>query len=130
MASGQNHRVELADTANGNLIADAVKFVPKAAAKTATWTVTVAATGSYKLYAKWPASSANATDAQFTVTHAGGTSTVSANQRINGGQWNLLGTYTFNAGSSYKVDLLDQVTAGKVAADAIYFVRNAAPTDT
>ena len=127
MAPGQNHRVELADTANGNLIADAVKFVPKAAAKTATWTVTVGMTGSYKLYAKWPASSAHATDAQFTVTHASGTSTVTANQRVNGGQWNLLGTYTFNSGSSYKVDLSDQVAAGKVAADAIYIAGTAAP---
>ena len=107
-----------------------MKFVPKAAAKTATWTVTVGMTGSYKLYAKWPASSAHATDAQFTITHASGTSTVTANQRLNGGQWNLLGTYTFNSGTSYKVDLSDQVTAGKVAADAIYIAGTGAPTDT
>jgi len=128
MAPGQNHRVELADTANGNLIADAVKFVPKAAAKTATWTITVGSTGSYKLYAKWPASSAQGTDAQFTVTHAGGTSTVTANQRLNGGIWNLLGTYTFNSGTGYEVDLSDQVTSGKVAADAIYIVDTSPPT--
>lgn len=105
-----------------------MKFVPKAAAKTATWTITVGTTGSYKLYAKWPASSAHATDAQFTVTHAGGTSTVTANQRLNGGIWNLLGTYTFNSGTSYKVDLSDQVTSGKVAADAIYIVDTSPPT--
>jgi len=127
MAPGQSHRVELTDTANGNLIADAVKFVPKAAAKTATWTVSVATTGSYKLYAKWPASSAHATDAQFTVTHASGTTTVTANQRLNGGQWNLLGTYSFNSGNGYKVELSDQVAAGKVAADAIYIAGTAAP---
>ncbi len=131
MAPGQSHRVELSDTANGNLMADAVRFVPKAAAKTATWTFTVGSTGSYKLYAKWPASSQHATDAQFTVTHAGGTSTVAANQRVNGGQWNLLGTYSFNSGgTSYKVELSDQVTQGKVAADAIYLTGTAAPTDS
>ena len=113
------------------IIADAVRFVPKAnVPKIASWSFTVASTGSYKLYAKWPASSAHATDAQFTVTHASGTSTVTANQRINGGQWNLLGTYTFNAGASYKVELSDQITAGKVAADAIYIAGTAAPADS
>ncbi len=69
MAPGQNHRVELTDTANGNLIADDVKFVPKAAAKTATWTVTVATTGSYKLYAKWPASASHTPEAAYTISY-------------------------------------------------------------
>jgi len=133
MAPGQNHRVEMTDvTPDGTyIIADAVRFVPKAnVPKIASWSFTVATTGSYKLYAKWPASSAHATDAQYTVTHASGTSTVAANQRVNGGQWNLLGTYSFNAGTSYKVELSDQVTAGKVAADAIYLAGTAAPTDS
>ncbi len=94
--------------------------MPKAAAKTAAWTVSVASTGSYKLYAKWPASTAHATDAVYTVSYQGGSTAVTANQRVNGGQWNLLGTFAFNAGSSYKVELSDQATQGKVAADAIY----------
>jgi hypothetical protein len=115
--------VTLADTANGEyVVADAVKFVPKASvAKTATWTVSVGTTGSYKVYAKWPASNQHATDVPYTVTHAGGTTAVTANQRVNGGQWNLLGAFTFNSGGSgYKVELSDQVTTGRVAADAIY----------
>jgi RHS repeat-associated protein len=128
MAPGQNHRVGLADTADGYVIADAVKFVPKTAAKTATWTVSVGTTGSYKVYAKWPASSQHATDVPYTVTHAGGTGTVTVNQRLNGGTWNLLGTYTFNTGTNYKVELSDAVAAGKVAADAIYIAPAGAPS--
>ena len=85
------------------------------------------ADGGYKVYAKWPASSQHATDVPYSVTHAGGTSTVTVNQRVNGGKWNLLGTYTFNSGTNYKVELSDAVAAGKVAADAIYIVSAAAP---
>ena len=45
-----------------------------------------------------------------------GTPTV--NQRLNGGQWNLLGTYTFTGAATVKV-----VEAGGVTiADAVRFV--------
>jgi RHS repeat-associated protein len=128
MAPGQNHRVELTDLANGTVTADAVKFVPEQAVKTATWTISVGTTGSYKVYAKWPAASTHATDAPYTVTHAGGASTVTVNQRVNGGQWNLLGTWSFDSGTDYKVELSDAVAAGKVAADAIYIAPAGAPT--
>jgi RHS repeat-associated protein len=78
-----------------------------------------------------PASSANATDAQYTVTYEGGSSTVTVNQRVNGGQWVLLGTYPFNAaGTGYKVDLADTSLTGKVVADAIYYVQDGAPVDS
>jgi RHS repeat-associated protein len=81
--------------------------------------------------AGWPASSANATDAQYTVTYEGGSSTVTVNQRVNGGQWNLLGTFPFNAsGTGYKVDLADSSASGKVVADAIYYVRDSAAVDS
>jgi len=72
MAPGQNHRVGLADTANGTVTADAVKFEPESAGKAATWALSVGSTGSYKVYAKWPASGTHATNAVFTVTHAAG----------------------------------------------------------
>jgi RHS repeat-associated protein len=130
LAPGQNHRVEMTDqTSDGTyIIADAVRFVPKAnTVKTAAWTVSVGSTGSYKVYAKWPASSQHATDVPYAVTHAGGTSTVTVNQRVNGGQWNLLGTYSFDSGTDYTVELSDAVTAGKVAADAIYIAPAGAP---
>jgi RHS repeat-associated protein len=80
------------------------------------------------VYAKWPASPSFVTDAEYTVTHAGGSTTVTANQRQNGGKWNLLGAFTFNSGTTYKVTLADN-PLGTVAADAIYYVSTAAPTD-
>jgi len=131
---GQNHRVELTDvvTTGSSIVADAVKFVPVASAKSATWTIPgsgIAATGNYKLYAKWPASAGQTPEAAYTISYQGGTATVTANQQTNGGQWNLLGTFPFNAGGSgYKVVLADS-GLGKVAADAIYYVQDTAPAD-
>jgi RHS repeat-associated protein len=130
---GEDHRVELQDDANGTyVIADAVRFVAVAEPKVATWDIPgslIPQTGSYKVYAKWPASPENATNAPFTVTHTGGSSTVTVNQRLNGGQWNLLGSFTFDAaGAGYKVELSDGGAAGKVAADAIYIAPAGAPS--
>ncbi len=132
---GQNHRVELTDVVSTGsyVVADAVKFVPVASAKSATWTIPgslIAATGNYKLYAKWPASASHTPEAAYTVSYQGGTATVTANQQKNGGQWNLLGTFPFNAGGSvYKVTLADSAL-GKVAADALYIVGTAPPAAT
>ena len=65
------------------------------------------------------------------MSYQGGSSTVTVNQRVNGGQGNLLGTYPFNAsGSGYKVDLADSSASCKVVADAIYYVRDSAPVDS
>ncbi len=131
---GQNHRVELTDVVSTGsyVVADAVKFVPVASAKSATWTIpgsAIATTGNYKLYAKWPASASHTPEATYTVSYQGGTATVTANQQTNGGQWNLVGTFPFNAGGSgYKVTLADS-PLGKAAADAIYIVSAAAPAD-
>src|SRR5262249_45645588 len=81
----------------------------------------------YRLYAKWPASASHTPEAVYTIAYQGGSATVVANQQKNGGQWNLLGTFPFNAGGSgYKVTLADSAL-GKVAADAIYIVRDTAP---
>ncbi|QEX22833.1 hypothetical protein FRZ61_27660 [Hypericibacter adhaerens] len=93
--------------------------------------LTPAQTASYRVYAKWPASAANATDAKYTVTYEGGSTTVTVNQRVSGGQWVLLGTFPFNAtGTGYKVDLADTSLTGKVVADAIYYVQDGAPVDS
>ncbi|MGH6959171.1 MAG: RHS repeat-associated core domain-containing protein, partial [Dongiaceae bacterium] len=129
---GQNHRVELTDVVSTGsyVVADAVKFVPVASAKIATWTIPgslIATTGTYKLYAKWPASASHTPEAANTISYQGGTATVTANQRTNGGQWNLLGSFPFNAGGGgYKVTLADSAL-GKVAADALYIVQDTAP---
>jgi RHS repeat-associated protein len=130
MAPGQGHRVDMTDvTSNGTyIIADATRYLPKVETKVANWPISVGSTGNYKVYAKWPASAAHATNAVYTVSHANGSSGVIVNQRLNGGVWNLLGTFAFNSGGGgYKVELSD-AASGKVAADAIYYVKDAPPS--
>ena len=121
-----NTTVRLSDQANGVVIADAVKFVAASAApSSAQWTVATA--GQYQLYARWSAYPNRATNAPYTVTHAGGTTALSVNQQQNGGQWNLLGTYTFTAGQT--VTLTSQAN-GHVIADAIRLVSGAPQAQT
>ena len=121
-------RVELTDQANGYVVADAVMAVPVGAApNTATWTPAIAASGNYRVYAKWTAHANRATDATYTVVHASGSTPVTVNQQTNGGQWNLLGTFAFTAGASGRIELTDQAN-GYVIADAIKLVpEGAAP---
>lgn len=89
----------------------------------AVFTPNLSAAGQYNVYAWWVQGSNRATNAVYQVTHASGTTNVSVNQSVNGGQWNYLGAFTFNAGTSGKVTLADNVTAGKVvSADAVCFV--------
>jgi RHS repeat-associated protein len=130
LGPGQGHGIELHDDASATVIADAVEFVPESAVKTATWEIPdsiIAQTGSYQVYAKWPVRSDAATDATYTVSYEGGTQAVTVNQRVNGGQWNLLGSFAFNAsGSGYKVELAESPN-GKVTADAIYIAGAGGP---
>jgi hypothetical protein len=57
----------------------------------------------------------------YVVNHLGGSTTVRVNQQINGGQWNLLGTFGFQEQGSVMV--YDDVSSGHdVVADAIRVV--------
>jgi len=119
--------VELSDQAHGDIIADAVYVVREGATADAfTWTPTIPAADTYQVYARWPASSANTASAQYTVTHSGGNSSVTLNQKQNGGSWNLLGTYSFAPGAGHKVSLT-AAADGTTIADAILLVGSAAP---
>jgi len=97
---------------------------------TATWTPSLS-TSYYDVYAWWVADTNRATNATYTVNHASGSANVIVNQSAAGGQWNLLGNYSFNAGTSGNVVLTDNAEAGKVvSADAIKLAQSAAPTPT
>ncbi len=102
--------------------------VTGSATAVARWTPT-GLSGSKEVFVWYVAGSNRPTDAQFLVTHTGGTATVSVNQTINGSQWVSLGTYTLDANS--KVELTNlSATSGKAAiADAVRFL-GAAPTPT
>lgn len=74
--------------------------------------------GRYNVYAWWWDDTYRPTDVPFEINHSGGQDVVSVNQRNNGGQWNLLGTYNFDSGGS--VDITDDVSSGRdIVADAI-----------
>lgn len=68
-----------------------------------------------------------ATNASYTVTHAGGASTVTVNQTLRGGQWVLLGTYQMTAGAGHKIRLSDHAN-GVVVADAVKLVSSSGVT--
>jgi hypothetical protein len=85
---------------------------------TATWTPDLSCTGLYNVYAWWPSTENAATNAPYTIYHNGGSSQVIVNQTVNGDQWNLLGTYYFDSGTSGYVVLSNKAN-NRVYADAI-----------
>ena len=91
---------------------------------TATWTPEIPVAGDYNVYAWWIEGGSRATNAPYTITYDGGSETIRVNQKATGtgGQWNLLGTYPFAAGTAGSVVLSDGPGAdGVVVGDAIKF---------
>ena len=96
----------------------------EAVSDTAKWTVTLPSSGTYDVYAWWSSGANRAASAPYIITHSGGNATVNVNQQANGGKWNLLGTWTFAAGTAQRVQLSCWTTAGYyVVADAVRFVQ-------
>lgn len=79
--------------------------------------------GHYKVYGWHPQGSNRTTNAPHIIRHSGGSQTLFANQKINGGRWNLLGTFSFAAGTNGYVRITDGFpdTTQVVLADAIKF---------
>jgi hypothetical protein len=80
--------------------------------------------GNYQVYEWHPQGSNRTTAAPHVVTHSAGSTQVNVNQTVNGGQWNLLGTFNFSAGTGGNVKITDAFpdTTQVVVADAIKFV--------
>ena len=66
----------------------------------------------------WPSSRRLASNAKYTIVHDGGSDVVTVNQRSNGGQWNLLGNFTFSDAQTARISLSDNAN-NRVSADAI-----------
>jgi len=87
----------------------------------AKWEFEVPEAGQYEVYAWWCASDTRPNDVPYTVHHANGSSPVRVDQTTNGGQWNTLGTYTFDGSGS--VTLTDDADTGRnLVADAVRLV--------
>ncbi|WP_419145141.1 N-acetylmuramoyl-L-alanine amidase [Myxococcus stipitatus] len=79
----------------------------------------LSAAGSKTISAWWVAGTNRSSAAPFIVNHAGGSTTVKVDQQANGGKWNTLGTFNFDAGWN-TVQLSRWATEGFVVmADAI-----------
>jgi RHS repeat-associated protein len=85
-----------------------------------TWTPTITQSQSYRVYTRWTAGTDRATNAVYTVHHAGGSTAITVNQRQLGSQWNLLGTFQMTPGQNHRVVITDQGN-GVVIADAVKF---------
>ncbi|HET7625061.1 MAG TPA: FAD-dependent oxidoreductase, partial [Verrucomicrobiae bacterium] len=78
--------------------------------------------GNYGVYLRWTTDPNRASNVPVDVISANGTNTFSFNQQQNGGQWNYIGTFPFNAGTKGCVVVRTTGTSGYVIADAARFV--------
>jgi hypothetical protein len=91
---------------------------------TYTWSFTPTATGTYRVSMWWTALSTRSSSVPVTIYYNGGTASLSINQQENGGMWNRLGDYTFNANTTYKVTITAPPgSPPSTCADAVKFGR-------
>lgn len=80
----------------------------------------VPATGTYSIYARWPARAGNSATARFGVRTTKGVEWTEVDQRRDGGFWVKLGTYEMEAGDCYAVQVAQgSRESGEVVADAV-----------
>jgi PKD repeat protein len=109
-----------ASTASGAYGTNSLYAVTNAA--TYSWAFTPTTTGTYSVSMWWTAISSRVTNAPVSITNAGTTANLTVNQTTNGGKWNELGQYTFNAGTTYRVTITaPNVTPPSTCADAVKF---------
>jgi type IV pilus assembly protein PilY1 len=105
-------------------------WTPSDGPYTATWTPNLPL-GSYQVYARWQANDYRSTAVTYTVSHTGGTTPVTVNQRLNGGVWNLLGTFTLDPTTGVvSLSFTRSGDTNRVCADAIKYVPTIGPTIT
>jgi hypothetical protein len=86
----------------------------------ATWSPLLPVSGRYEVYVWYVAGSNRASDVTYTIAHASGTHTVPVDQKKNGKQWNLLGAFDFQNGTSGSVRVGNATaTGGVVIADGV-----------
>ena len=87
------------------------------------YTPGIPTSGNWQVF-EWHSQGSNrTTNGRYVISYNGGTTEVMVNQQVNGGRWNLLGTFNFAAGSgNVKITDGHTDTAQVVIADAIKFV--------
>lgn len=87
------------------------------------WLFTPEQSGDYDVYMWWTEYTSRSSAAPVEVQHAGGTASMTVNQKTNGGKWNLLGHYSFIAGTTYRVTVRTKTDNTTISADAVRFVK-------
>lgn len=90
----------------------------------AEWVPDIPKTGEYAVYVSYQSMPNSVSDAKYLVFHNGGVTEFKVNQRIGGGTWVYLGTFTFDKGrNDYGMVVLSNESKekGVVCADAVRF---------
>ncbi len=87
----------------------------------AEWRPDLPAGGTYRVETYYVAGTNRASDAPFTVVHAGGSTQVRIDQRVSGETWVTLGFFDFDAGTGGAVRLENDAGPSVVIADAVRF---------
>ncbi|MCE5187063.1 MAG: PKD domain-containing protein [Planctomycetaceae bacterium] len=96
---------------------------------TYTWRFTPTQSGPCSVSMWWTVISSRGTAIPVAITHAGGTANLTVNQQQNGGRWNLLGSYNFNAGTEYSIVLRTPGGSPTACADAVRIVSGGGGTN-
>jgi hypothetical protein len=75
--------------------------------------------GYYRVFLWWPQVAPGAQAVDVSVAHRNGNTTVSVDQSVNGGQWNTIGIFEFDA--SFPGELTIKANGGSFLADAVRF---------
>jgi len=95
------------------------RFRSTGIADSATWTTNLGHTGNYSVYAWWSHGSNRPTAAPYSVN---ANAAVNENQQVNGGVWNLIGSYALSAGNNAVTVSANSPSGYTVIADAVKFV--------
>ena len=97
--------------------------VKKGNEATAEWNPQLSKSGKFAVYISYQTLPKSTEDALYTVFHAGGTTQFKVNQKMGGGTWIYLGTFSFEKGKTAKVVLTNHSSkAGQIlTADAVKF---------
>ncbi|GAS85160.1 golvesin C-terminal-like domain-containing protein [Paenibacillus amylolyticus] len=96
-------------------------YAAKDTGASATYVPEIPVFGQYKVYMMWPSHYNRATNTPIDISFVGGKETLVVNQQVNGGLWNLIGTYIFDVGTVGSVKIRSDGANGYVIADAIRF---------
>lgn len=87
------------------------------------WHAGLPVTGAYEVYMWWTQTSSRSVKAPVTVTYNGGSKVTNVNQQLNGGKWNYIGAFQFDAAKGGDVTLsAPDPWPVNYSADAVKFV--------